>query len=1085
MLRLLIGTDWVSNRDAILQLVAHDVAEQKTGRILIVPELISHDAERRLCEVAGDASSRYAEVLSFTRLVRRVAESTGVPSPECLDNGGRIVAMASAANQLHSKLKTYASVETRPEFLTALVDAVDEFKRCNISANDLMQASARAEGTLAQKLEELSLLLSTYNALCEQGKRDPRDQMTWLLEELEDSTFPQEHTFYIDGFPDFTIQHMEIILYLLSQSSDITISLTCDKPGSTTQGFEKAGETASQLIRGAEKYGIAYQIEYIPNRNNVFSDLSGRLFVGAIADSQHYSNLTVRRAASVYQECLATADQIIQLVHSGARYRDIGVVCADMEKYRGVLQMVLERCQIPVYLSGTDEVLGKPVVKTVLNGLEAALGGFESQEVFDYLRSAVSPISLSQCDALENYVSVWGINRNQWLNVWHNHPGGLGAKTTDESVMLLNELELNRQLVIEPLRKLCDGFKTSQNLGQQVIAVYNFLEDIHFSKRLSELAERLDANGDNRTAQILNQLWEILLSALEQLYDVLGETHWDSENFIRLFKLLLSQYDVGTIPPVLDSVTVGPVNVMRCQQTKHLFVLGSNEGMLPGYGGISGVLTDQERLALRQMGVPLTGGALDGLQTEFAEIYGVFCGAEESITVSCVEGQASFLFNRLSEMAGGEQRLADIYGAALVDRFEASAYVLRHNLESRAKDLGIAKELDDLLNKIEYKMGDVSRSSIDALYGDTLNLSASQIDRYADCHLSYFLQYGLCAKELKTATVDPAEFGTYIHTVLERTAKKVKELGGFQRVNKENVIAIANSFSDAYISERFQNLDTQRTAYLFNRNKHELELIVEELWKELHDIQFSPDDFEVGFGYNESQPAIQFFGKEIAARLRGFVDRIDIWQTDDKTYYRVVDYKTGKKDFDYCDIYNGLGLQMLLYLFALRRGAGSKNNQNLVPAGVQYFPARVPLVSADGQLTKEEADAEREKLWKRKGLLLNEDSVLDAMDSNDAPGRLPFTRRKDGTKNGDLASSEKLDMLEKYVCNFVAGMIDDIASGKVSANPYTRGSSHNACTFCPYGAVCHNENVTDRRNYEAISQQKFWEDVERSVKNNG
>ena len=32
----------------------------------------------------------------------------------------------------------------------------------------------------------------------------------------------------------------------------------------------------------------------------------------------------------------------------------------------------------------------------------------------------------------------------------------------------------------------------------------------------------MDAAGDNRSAQILNQLWEILLSALEQMYDVLG-----------------------------------------------------------------------------------------------------------------------------------------------------------------------------------------------------------------------------------------------------------------------------------------------------------------------------------------------------------------------------------------------------------------------------------------------------------------------------------------------------------------------------------------------------------------------------------
>ena len=207
MLTLLLGQDWTANRDAILQRISKDVSLKKSGRVLIVPELISHDTERRLCAWAGDTASRFAEVLTFTRLAKRVSDAVGLGARECLDNGGRLVAMASASRQLHSKLKAYAAVETRPEFLTGLIDAVDEFKRCCIEPEDLMAASKISEGSLAQKLEELSLLLEAYNSLCARGKRDPRDQMTWLLEQLEDSTFAAEHVFYIDGFPDFTRQH--------------------------------------------------------------------------------------------------------------------------------------------------------------------------------------------------------------------------------------------------------------------------------------------------------------------------------------------------------------------------------------------------------------------------------------------------------------------------------------------------------------------------------------------------------------------------------------------------------------------------------------------------------------------------------------------------------------------------------------------------------------------------------------------------------------------------------------------------------------------------------------------------------------
>ena len=115
----------------------------------MVPELISHETERRLCAAAGDTASRFAEVLSFTRLAKRVADETGCAAEECLDNGGRVVAMASSARQLHSRLKAYASVETRPEFLTGLIDAVDEFKRCCITSQDLINAAAETDGSLS------------------------------------------------------------------------------------------------------------------------------------------------------------------------------------------------------------------------------------------------------------------------------------------------------------------------------------------------------------------------------------------------------------------------------------------------------------------------------------------------------------------------------------------------------------------------------------------------------------------------------------------------------------------------------------------------------------------------------------------------------------------------------------------------------------------------------------------------------------------------------------------------------------------------------------------------------------------------
>jgi len=1085
MLRLLLGRDWTANRDAILNAVADDVHRRQGNRILIVPELISHETERRLCQAAGDTSSRYAEVLSFTRLARRVADSVGSAAVECLDKGGRVVAMASSARQLSSRLKAYAAVETKPEFLTGLIDGIDEFKRCCITAQDLLAASQTAEGSFAQKLEELSLLMETYDAICSRGKRDPRDQMSWLLEQLEEGTFGEDHVFYIDGFPDFTRQNLAIIEHLIRVSPSVTVSLNCDCVDSSLLAFEKAGETAKQLLQCARRFGVDVQIETISDRETPLKQVREKLFQGVISEGSAKSALTVTRAESPYQECMLAANRILDLVGEGCRFRDISIVCTDMAVYEPIADLIFHRFHIPVYRSGTEEILQKSVVATVLNALDAALGGLEQRETLRYLRSALSELSPDECDLVENYAITWGIRGQKWVSPWVNHPEGLSGIWDDASRTYLDELNVLRETAIEPLEHLRNGFRNASNVQEQVLALYRFLEEIHLEQRLAHLALQMDDEGNNRSAQILNQLWEILLSSLEQLYDVLGQSHWDAEHFSRLFRLLLSQYDVGTIPPVLDAVQMGPVSAMRCHQQKHLLVLGAEEGKLPGYSGSSGILTDQERVTLRQMGVPLTGGAMEGIQAEFAEIYGVFCGAEESVWISCAGEQPSFIYRRLAQMAGGENPPEFETGFARADREEAGAWLAQWDAEEAAEMLSAMEWYRETKQKSEYDLGRITSKNIRKLYGDTLNLSASQIDRQAECRLSYFLKYGLRAKERKEAVVDPAEFGTYVHAVLENTAKCVRDLGGFSAVSLEETLGIAHRFSDEYAAQRFSQLESERVTYLFRRNIRELDMVVRELWMELKDSLFEPNGFEVNFGGTDGLPPITIPNNSMNALLRGFVDRVDTWNHFGNTYYRVVDYKTGRKDFDYCDVFNGVGLQMLLYLFALRDSGDEMLGERPVPAGVQYFPARAPYISADGKLTEEDTQKERKALWKRRGLLLEDTEVLQAMEPGESPQRMSYTVRKDGSLSGDLADRDQLKLLEQYVFRILGNMVDDIASGNVEPNPYTRGSSHNACSFCPYGSICHETHVEGRRNYQAMKAQRFWEEMEKEMKEHG
>ena len=107
------------------------------------------------------------------------------------------------------------------------------------------------------------------------------------------------------------------------------------------------------------------------------------------------------------------------------------------------------------------------------------------------------------------------------------------------------------------------------------------------------------------------------------------------------------------------------------------------------------------------------------------------------------------------------------------------------------------------------------------------------------------------------------------------------------------------------------------------------------------------------------------------------------------------------------------------------------------------------------------------------------------MEPGDGFRRLCCAMKKDGTLTGDLADRDQLKLLEGYVFRVLARMVEDIASGNVEPNPYTRGSSHDACAFCPYGAICHKDTVEGRRNYQAMKEDRFWDEIRKEMERHG
>ena len=381
--------------------------------------------------------------------------------------------------------------------------------------------------------------------------------------------------------------------------------------------------------------------------------------------------------------------------------------------------------------------------------------------------------------------------------------------------------------------------------------------------------------------------------------------------------------------------------------------------------------------------------------------------------------------------------------------------------------------------------GSLTRPVVERLYGKRVPMSASRMDKYKSCHFSYFMQYGLKAEPRRAAGFQAPEYGTFVHFVLEHVLRQAKELGGVRQLEPGQLRALTRQAVERYVDEELGGLEkeTPRFQYLFRRLLSSVCAVVENVAEELSASEFQPISFELGFGRGGELPPVELTVDGVTVSISGFVDRVDGWVHDGRLYLRVVDYKTGRKSFDLTDIWNGMGLQMLLYLFTLEEAGKALYGAEIVPAGVLYLPARDAVVAGSRSMTEAERRKKADAELRRRGLVLDEPEVLAAMERTDGEGMrfLPVRLNRAGAVTGEaLVSAERLGKLAKHTGRILREIGTELAAGNIAADPFWRGPEHNACQWCAYAAACHFEEGKggDRKRWlPAVKGEAFWEAV--------
>lgn len=1087
MLNLLYARAGQDIRGELLERMGRSDARR---RLLIVPEQFSHESERAMCAALGGGASMFCEVLSFTRLAGRLTDAAGGGAAPTLDAGGRMLLMYAALRRVSDALTTYRAPSRKPAFLTGLLATVDECRSYRVEPEALMAAGEELGGRQGDKLKDLGLIYAAYRALEAGGAADPRGRLDRLARQLEDTRWGAGMAFYVYGFTDFTPQEERVLSALMAQG-ELTAALVCDKGDDPSGIFRPALRCAKRLARLAKDNAVPVREEALRRplprhpslaflEQNLFGPGSVRPWAGECA--------AVRVAAATpRQEAEWCAAEILRLLREeGYRCRDIAVCARRLDGYGELIESVFARYGVPVFLSSMEDILEKPVLALVTSALAAAGSDYPYEELFRYLKTGLTGIDEEERDLLENYALTWDLKGSAWTRQkpWDMHPEGYGREFSEEDRALVAWLDQLRRRVIAPLEKLRRG--TDKTGRGRALALYQLLEDIDLPTRLAQRADSLDRRGERTAAAQYRQLWDILVGGLEQCALLLGDTELELEEFSRLFSLVLSQYDVGAIPVSLDAVTVGDAPRMAHKEVKALFLLGADSGSIPDCAASPGLFTDQDRDALSAMEVELAPRQEDKLRREMTIAYETCCRPSQRLYVSYAAGAGDeqktpcFLWERLGALFP-DAPVRD--GGGPLARLAAPDAAL----ELAGQDPGLAealKRVPGLAGRVEriqsaahWRRGRLSRPAVDALFGPVVPMSATKLDLVNSCHFSYFLRFGLDAKPRQRAAFRATDYGTFVHDVLEHTLRWAKE-EGVPLDDGEGVGRLSQRAADRYEQEAMSNLaeEPARFRYLFQRMKGAALAVARSVCAELAVSDFTPAAFELGFGPGKDLPPVEV-EQGVRLRLTGYVDRVDQWLHGGKRYLRVVDYKTGRKSFDFSDVEDGRGLQMLLYLFALsREGKGLFGPEDTVPAGVLYVPARTPLVDGERGMSDGEIQKSRDRLLRRQGLVLDDPDVLAAMERPAGEYRfLPIGAGKGGLDY--LVTPEQMDALDEYITRALRTAAGELAAGNIDADPYWQGADKNPCRWCDYKAACHfEEGCGDRRRFRrGIKAAEFWD----------
>ncbi len=1007
--------------------------------------------ERKLFSRLAPGLSDYVTVKSFRKLCYDLFKTYGGISLPQLSKEAHAVLVRRAADSLSGALPAFSRHFESTSFCASFASVLDEFKNSGVTPEMLASLSDRAGSELSkEKFRETALIAAKCDELMREHYTDTSDSLTTASDLAVKYPDPNV-SYWFDGFTGFTEPELLMIRSLMLGGCDITVTLCCDDGDAPV--FEPIRRTARRLKSIAVDCGADIADEIILRENHRFKS-SGLADIEAFfaeVEPKSFDGVSYRVFPGPYEEAEYAAARIARLVRDeGYRYRDFAVIVRDTERYRSALRRSFELFEIP-YFSDWNRNLSDTTAGVFMLSALSLTTGLTSEAVLRIVKTGLCRLTDAETDELVNYVFVWDVDGGDWLSSFAGNPDGIN-EMSDGQQQRLALAESARSKLMSWLAPLLDDDCT----GSEAI------------RRVYEFAEACGAADEMKRLDVTSTA--AAFAALDSLYRLADGENPTPLQLYELAELLFDSTSVGSIPQGIDTVQIGGADRMRTDSPRAVFCLGLNEGVFPLNDFDAPLFTMRERDLLCEGGAELTSSFDNKRKMERYFLYRSLTAARERVYLSCarssIGGEALEPTSELTDYfakIGTDNQPLDRFFMIVNERTALKAYA-----ENPSEYSDLMPAAESLFSGIEASLrthsavGDVSL--IEKIVGSSMTVSPTRIETFNNCPFSYFLQYVLGIVPRRKASMSPLEAGTFTHALVEYVMRLTDDITA---LSDEDINRLCKEAADKYVSERLGSAHiTARMEYLIERLIEGGARLIRHIRSEQTVSDFKPSDLEMSIGEGESvEPRTLMLPDGKTVRLIGKIDRVDVLNYNGKEYLRVIDYKTGTREFSLSEVWAGLSVQMLVYLFSV---CSSGKHSGAIPAGVLYLPADPSVNSSNSG----------EKIYCADGIILDDPEIVKAMDKSASGIFIPVSYGKDGfTKNSEkkLASAELLGKIKEYTDSLVIEMARKLYDGKISPNPLLK-EGRLRCEYCEYAAVCRRDRVTGQRVYDNnIDKEDFLE----------